>query len=157
MFSYCISSISFSSSVNVVPTLDDKVFSNTSWCSTFQLVWNDMKNEVVKQDIVFTPQIEMVENLNKESFNESMISDSYYYKTYGPKTIKLKNEIEKAIKDKFNQESDILDSIDWSDDALTSDNVEIYFFYTMLYREFKYNTKFSVLNNDSFGKYKNIR
>ena len=90
---------SISSSVNVVPTLDDKVFSNTSWCSTFQLVWNDMKNEVVKQDIVFTPQIEMVENLNKESFNESMISDSYYYKTYAPKTIKLKNEIEKAIKD----------------------------------------------------------
>ena len=57
-----------------------------------------------------------------------MISDSYYYKTYAPKTIKLKNEIEKAIKDQFNQESDILDSIDWSNDALTSDNVEIYFF-----------------------------
>ena len=150
-------SISFSSSVNVVPTLDDKVSSNTSWCSTFQLVWNDMKNEVVKQDIVFTPQIEMVKNLNKESFNESMISDSYYYKTYGPKTIKLKNEIEKAIKDKFNQESDILDSIDWSDDALTSDNVERYFFYTMLYREFQYNTKFSILDKSSFGEYKNIK
>lgn len=150
-------SISFSSSVNVVPTLDDKVFSNTSWCSTFQLVWNDMKNEVVKQDIVFTPQIEMVENLNKESFNESMISDSYYYKIYGTKTIKLKNEIEKAIKDKFNQESDILDSIDWSDDVLTSDNVEIYFFYTMLYKEFQYNTKFSILDKSSFGEYKNIK
>ena len=32
----------------------------------------------------------MATNLNKESFTEDMISDSYYFKAFGPKTIKLK-------------------------------------------------------------------
>lgn len=55
----------------------------------------------------------MATNLNKESFTEDMISDSYYFKVFGPKTIKLKEEIVNGIKEKFNQTSDILDDFDW--------------------------------------------
>ena len=72
--------------VTIVPTMEDTITTDSSWCGTFQLVWNDMKNEVVKQDIVFSPQLEMVKNLNKEEFNETMISEDYYYKKYGLKT-----------------------------------------------------------------------
>lgn len=82
--------------ITVVPTMSDKITTDSSWCGTFQLVWNDMKNNVVKKDIIFDPQKEMVENLNKEEFNENMISDEYYYKAYGLKTLKLKEEIEDA-------------------------------------------------------------
>lgn len=66
--------------ITVVPTMNDTITTDSSWCGTFQLVWNDMKNEVVKKDIVFNPQLEMVENLNKEDFNESMLSEDYYFK-----------------------------------------------------------------------------
>lgn len=39
--------------VDVVPTLSDKISKDTSWCPTFQLIWNDFKNDIVKQDIKF--------------------------------------------------------------------------------------------------------
>ena len=49
--------------VSVVPTMQDKISADSSWCCTFQLVWNDMKNEIVGQDVVFTPQEEMAEKI----------------------------------------------------------------------------------------------
>ena len=61
-------------------TLEDEIENNTIWCGTFQLIWNDLKNDLAKQDIVFTPQLKVVENLNKETFKTSDISDKYYYK-----------------------------------------------------------------------------
>ena len=47
----------------VVPTMLDKLTADSTWCGTFQLIWNDMKNEVAKKDVVFTPQEIMAENL----------------------------------------------------------------------------------------------
>ena len=148
------------SGLTIVPTMSDELTEDSAWCGTFQLVWNDMKNEVVKQDVVFTPQEKMAENLNKEEFTEEMISDEYYYKTYGLKSLELKEKIEKGIKDKFNQTSDILDDFDWSDEGLNDPNnpgISRYFFYVMLYREFEYPKKFDLLENGTFGdKYNNI-
>ena len=83
----------FSQGINVLPTTNDLITNDSVWCGTFQLVWNDMKNEVVKQDIVFNPQITMVNNLNKEDFNENMLSKDSYYKIYGIKSKELKEKI----------------------------------------------------------------
>lgn len=155
-----VKDIPLTKGITIVPTMDDKITTDSSWCATFQLVWNDMKNEIVKTDVVFNPQLEMVENLNKESFTEDMLSDEYYFKTYGLKTKKLKEEIEKGIKEKFNQTSDILKDFDWSEEALddpTNPDLRRYFFYTMLYREFEYKSKFSVLDNAKFGEYEDIK
>ena len=96
-------SIPVTEGVAVVPTFDDEISSDSSYCATFQLVWNDMKNEIIKKDIVFNPEEIMATNLNKESFTEDMISDSYYFKAFGPKTIKLKEEIQTLL-DKFHDE-----------------------------------------------------
>ena len=140
--------------VTVVPTMLDNITADSSWCGTFQLVWNDMKNEVVKKDIVFNPQFDMVKNLNKEDFNESMLSEDYYFKIYGLKSLKLKEQIENGIKEKFNQTSDILNSFDWTEDGLDNPNnvnERRYFFYTMLYRNFEFLREFDKLNNDKFG------
>jgi hypothetical protein len=148
------------SGITVVPTIRDTITSDSSWCGTFQLVWNDMKNEVVKKDIIFTPQEEMVTNLNQEEFTQDMISDEYYFKIYGLKTLSLKEEIEKGIKEKFNQQSDILDDFDWSESGLDNPNnqeVRKYFFYAMLYRKFEFLQEFDKLGNEKFGdKYDDI-
>lgn len=155
-----VKDIPLTKGITIVPTMDDKINTDSSWCSTFQLVWNDMKNEIVKTDVVFNPQLEMVENLNKESFTEDMLSDEYYFKIYGFKNLELKEKIQKGIKEKFNQTSDILDDFDWNNDALddpTSSDIRRYFFYTMLYREFEYKSKFSVLDNAKFGEYEDIK
>ena len=147
--------------VTVVPTMLDTVDTDSTWCGTFQLVWNDMKNKVVKKDIVFNPQLDIVKNLNKEDFNETMLSEDYYYKIYGLKSLSLKEQIEKGIKEKFNQTSDILDDFDWSDEGLDNPNnpyVRRYFFYTMLYRKFEFLKEFDKLGNGKFGnKYNDVK
>lgn len=140
--------------ITVVPTMRDIITADSSWCGTFQLVWNDMKNEVVKKDIVFTPQEEMATNLNKEEFTQDMISEEYYFKIYGLKSLSLKEQIENGIKEKFNQESDILNDFDWSDSGLDDQNnpeLKRYFFYVMLYRKFEFLQEFDKLENGKFG------
>lgn len=138
--------------ITTVATVKDKLEDDSIWCATFQLIWNDMKNEVVKQDVVFANQPEIVDNLNKESFTEDMISDEYYYKTYGSATVSLRDEIKKAIKEKFDETSDILDSFSWDDDENISADFRRYFFYTMLKREFEFPKIFTKLDNGKFGK-----
>lgn len=147
--------------VTIVPTMSDIITKDSSWCGTFQLVWNDMKNNVVKNDIVFTPQEKMADNLNKEEFTQDMISDKYYFKIYGLKSLELKEQIEKGIKEKFNQESDILNDFNWSESELDDPNnvdVRRYFFYVMLYRKFEFLQEFDKLENGKFGnKYNDIK
>lgn len=144
--------------VEVVPTLSDKVSADTSWCPTFQLIWNDFKNDIVKEDIKFDEKSDILDNLNKEDFTTKDISDNYYYKIYGRKNLELKSKIENAIKEKFNQTSDILDQFDWSNDALDSgeDVIDRYFLYSMLYREFEFNKKFDTFN-DKFKEIENVK
>ena len=139
--------------INILATMSDEIKNNSIWCGTFQLVWNDLKNEVVKKDIVFEPQEIIADNLNKEEFRAEMLSDEYYYKNFGLKTLDLKTEIENGIKQKFNQESDILDNIDWTE----TEDAE-YLFYAMLYRKFEYLTKFDKLENGIFAnQYENVK
>lgn len=149
-----ITNIQTDEGIEVVPTMSDTIMADSSWCGTFQLVWNDMKNEVVKKDIIFNPQLDMVSNLNKEEFNETMISEDYYFKIYGLKSLELKEQIESGIKEKFNQTSDILDDFDWSENGLDDPNnkdIRRYFFYTMLYRKFEFLQEFDKLDNGKFG------
>lgn len=133
-------------------TLEDEIQNDTIWCGTFQLIWNDLKNDLAKQDIVFTPQLEVVENLNRETFTTKDLSEAYYYKKVGTPSLALKAEIEKAIKDKFNETSDILDDFDWSNRGPKD-----YFLYAMLKKEFKFEKAFEQLRNGTFGEYENVK
>ena len=145
-------SLSSTEGITTVLTLDDEITDNTIWCGTFQLIWNDLKNDLAKQDIVFTPQLKVVENLNKETFTTKELSEASYYKKIGTPSLKLKEEIEKAIKDKFNETSDILDDFDWENrDPLD------YFLYVMLKKEFQFEKAFEELENGKFRDYDNVK
>jgi len=138
--------------LKTVLSLDDEITEDSIWCGTFQLIWNDLKNDLVKQDIVFTPQLKVVENLNKETFTEASLSEESYYKKYGFLTIEFKEEIEKAIKEKFNETSDILNDFRW-DPRNSKDN---YFLYAMLRKEFKFEKVFEEWDNDTFKSTENV-
>lgn len=134
-------------------TLEDNIENDTVWCGTFQLIWNDLKNKIAKQDIVFIPnQLKVVQNLNKETFKEQDLSDKYYYKKIGTPTPTLKQEIENAIKQKFNETSDILDDYDWENYT-----DEDFFLYSMLKKEFQFEKEFEELAPGTFGDYQNIK
>lgn len=147
--------------IKVLATMQDELKENSTWCGTFQLVWNDMQNEVVKEDIIFTPQLDIVKNLNKQSFTENDISEDSYYKKWGLKNLELKEEIENGIKEKFNENSDILDGLDWSESGLNDDDnpdVKRYLFYAMLKKKFEFENEFKKLDKGSFaGKYENVK
>jgi len=138
--------------ITTVLSLEDEIQNDAIWCGTFQLIWNDLKNDLAKQDIVFTPQLQVIENLNKETFTTDDISEQYYYKKVGFPSIELKEEIEKAIKDKFNETSNILDDFDWN-----GRDPEDYFLYAMLKKEFKFEKAFEELQNGKFGNYDNVK
>lgn len=133
-------------------TLEDELESNTIWCGTFQLIWNDLKNDLAKQDIVFNPQIKVVENLNKETFKTKDLSEKSYYKKIGTPSLGLKKEIEKAIKEKFNETSDILDDFEWE-----GRDPKDYFLYVMLKKEFKFEKAFEELEEGNFENYNNVK
>lgn len=153
------SNLETSEKLEVVPTMNDVISADTAWCGTFQLVWNDMINEVIHQDVQFSEPLAMVEHLNQQDFNENSISEEYYYKKFGLKTLNLKNEIEKGIQEKFGENSDILENIDWSKSQLDQgkEDIKRYLFYTMLKRDFSYPYQFSKLEQGKFAnQYENI-
>ena len=145
---------------HIVASIDDDINADTLWCWTFQLIWNDMVNNFVKQDVVFSPQLKIVENLNKQTFTSDELSPNDYYKISALFTKKLKTVIEKWIKEKFNETSDILDQIDWDSAAeKESDywNYKVLLFYTMLKKVFNFEKEFDELDKWYFDdKYKDI-
>ena len=138
--------------INIVTSLEDKLTDNAAWCGTFNLIWNDLKNDLAKQDIKFTENSDVVDNLNKGTFTADELSEDSYYKTYGTPTLELKKEIEKAIKEKFNETSDILDSFNW--EGHTEDD---YFLYSMLKKKFEYPKVFDKLENGTFENFNNVK
>ena len=140
------------SDMDIILSLEDNISDNSAWCGTFNLIWNDLKNDLAKQDIVFSPQLEVVQNLNKGTFNTSYLSENSYYKIYGTPTLELKEKIEKEIKEKFNETSDILDDFDWR-----TPDPEDYFLYAMLKKEFEFEKEFTQFDNGQFRDYENAQ
>lgn len=111
---------------------------NLIWVGTFQLVWNDLIDEIIKAPVKFSGfQSELADNLNKKGFTTDYISENSYYKKYGNISFKLKKEIETGIKKKFNETSDILNDINWNSDGLL--------IYAMLKKEFEFLNAFKEL------------
>ena len=92
-----IASTTLTEGTDVILSLEDTITNNSVWCGTFNLIWNDLKNDLAKQDIVFSPQLEVVENLNKSTFTTDELSEDSYYKKYGTPSIELKEEIDNKI------------------------------------------------------------
>lgn len=138
--------------IDIVLSLEDDITDDSAWCGTFNLIWNDLKTDLAKQDIVFENQTELVNNLNKGTFTKDNLSESSYYKTYGIPSLDLKKQIEKEIEQKFNEKSDILEKFDF-EDASESD----YFLYCMLKKEFEFQNEFTKFEDCSFENYNNVK
>lgn len=117
---------------------------NTVWVGTFQLLWNNLSDNYVKGPIVFSNgQIPFAEELNKQEFNKSMLSENSYYTTYGVMTKSFKKEIEDALQKKFNEKSDILDSLNW--------NGRSFLAYAMLKKDFEFVKAFAKFKKEQFA------
>lgn len=138
--------------MKIILSLEDEITENSAWCGTFNLIWNDLKNDLAKQAIVFENQTELVNNLNKGTFTEENLSESSYYKTYGTPSPELKKQIEEEIKKKFNEKSDILDDFDFENSSEYD-----YFLYCMLKKEFEFPMEYKVFENEKFKEYEGVK
>jgi len=132
----------------ITPTYTSKLSStdtNKVWCGTFNLVWNDFMNDVIGEKIEFEDgPSELADELNRQSFTVNELNPNSYFKKHGVATFDLKNQIENGIKQRFNEDSKILDKVEWG-------NSDVYVLYAMLKKEFNYLEKFPTLKDDTFG------
>ena len=119
---------------------------NCLWVGTFQIVWNEVIDNITRRPIEFVEGTTVTaKHLNKREFKKTDISENSYYTKYGKVSPELKKEIEKGIKEKFNETSDTLHSFDFSY------NPKKIFIYAMLKKDFKFLEPFDKLSEDTFG------
>ena len=131
----------FIGKVEITPTYTSGLSTmdgNKVWCGTFNLVWNDFMNDVVKGNVEFRDgESELANELNKQSFKVDQLSENSYFKIHGQAMGEdLKNKIQNGIKQKFNEDSNLIDRIDWNDS-------NGYVLYAMLKKEFNFLEPFS--------------
>lgn len=134
--------------IEIIPTMTSPSLSpNRIWVGTFQIVWNEMMDNIIYGPIRFEKyNSKVAKALNKQEFKKTNISSNSYYTKYGVVSPDLKSIIETGIKDKFNEISDILDMFDWTYDP------NKLFIYAMLKKDFKFVTPFDKLSEGGFGQ-----
>jgi len=117
---------------------------NQVWVGTFNLVWNELMEELGGNVEFEEGNSDLANELNKRTFTKEMLNeDSYYIKSdYVSKD--LKQRIETDLKNKFNTESKVLDRIDWN-------SKDEYLLYAMLRKEFTFEYPFVEKKANVFG------
>lgn len=130
----------------IVPTMESKSSAkNQVYAGAFQLVWNDLMDELIKGPVQFlSKQPAMVDLLNKQEFTAKDIEESAYYKKWGLASPQLKKEIEDGIWEKFQEKSQILDMANWKPAPCK------YALYTMMKKVLEYEKEFESLQADKF-------
>lgn len=133
--------------IEVLPTLTTQSDAeNRIWVGTFQIVWNEMFDNIIKGPIKFVGlESPVADSLNQKEFTKDNIDKSAYYTKYGKVSLKLKKEIEKGIRKKFHEKSDILDMFDFSNQP------NKIFLYAMLKKDFRFLNSFDKLSQGYFG------
>ena len=135
-------------SIEVLPTMSTvSEAPNRLWVGTFQLVWNKFSDAIIGGPVEFDDYNSPVAAaLNEKEFTKDNLDSASYYVKHGTVSPKLKQTIERGIKHKFDETSDILDTFDWSEDPSK------YFVYAMLKKDFKFIKAFDKLPEGWFGK-----
>ena len=116
------------------------------WCVTFQLVWNEFMSKLTDgKPIQFVGGNPLIaDELNKQNYSKNILSENSYYIADGKISKSLKRKIQRAIKKKFNEKSEVLDFVNWN-------AKDSYLFYSMLKKEFNYKNPFDELVSNNFN------
>lgn len=94
--------------------MKDSDYAKNMYSPAFPLVYEDLKNEIVKGKVEFVGyHSSMIDVLDSLDSPENRLSEEFYYKIIAKRTPEYKRKIEYDIKKKFNEKSSILDMISW--------------------------------------------
>jgi hypothetical protein len=143
------SSVQLDSTI-VIPTLDSPTpeKANVIWCSTFQISWNQLKDEVIKQPIQLAGAEEICNLLNNAKQSAADLKPDSYYAAAGVVEEGIIDKIKKEMADKFPSEEVPGFSFLTPKDLIA---------YSFIYLEIKFLNPFEKRNkeflfNDSAGK-----
>jgi len=94
-------------STTIAPHLESRIESgrNIIYCATFQIAWNKLQNDIIKEPIKLDGAEEDVAELNKQPLNEKDIDCNSYVAMAGPITAEFVNQINDELKRKFGPSS----------------------------------------------------
>ncbi len=95
--------------IEIIPSLDDTVLVNTIRGGNLEILRNDIKN-----DIAIRSQSSIFNNLDNQLFNSDHLPSKFYYNAFWLISLNLKSEIEKWVKDQFNENLELSKFLNWS-------------------------------------------
>ncbi|GIM30127.1 hypothetical protein CPJCM30710_27930 [Clostridium polyendosporum] len=77
---------------------------NMIWCGTLQLAWNELRDNIIKEDIQLISENKISGELNKKAFTKEYLNDKDYIVMVGYNKDGIVEKINKLLKKKFNEE-----------------------------------------------------
>ena len=90
----------------VVATLDCPLpeHKNAIWCSTFQMAWDKLKQDIIGEPIQVLGAEELADRLNRSQFPTGSIEEKSYYATAGFVKKGITKQVQKEMKQRFPSE-----------------------------------------------------
>lgn len=119
----------------ITPHMGDNIIAgrNILYCMSFQLAWDALKNDIIKEDIRMENEPLLVRFLNKSISSKNDIDKSSYVAMAGLGKDKIIEKIQKALKIKFENNTPVLNTKLRPNDILA---------YAYLYKNLKFTKKF---------------
>jgi len=133
---------------DVAITMKSNINGNAIWCSTFQLLWKEFQHNMLENNFSYNKENVSIKDLISSNNEIEELDEKDFYKAVGKATVEFKEKIENDIKEKFNEQSDILKDLIFDEDADTN-NILLY---AMLKKDFPFKYEFEDLGTDMFGK-----
>jgi hypothetical protein len=117
---------------------------NIIYCATFQLAWNSLRNDFLKEDVKVKPDSPTVEFLNQLASEKQNLSENEYVAKAGLTKDGIAERINKDLKTKFPDQSEQINP-----EGLMPNDIITYGF---LFKNLKFKNKFEALDNPlNFG------
>jgi hypothetical protein len=116
---------------------------NILYCSTFQLAWNQLTDDIIKEEIKLFDNPETSQKLNKRLTGKKDLSDKYYLAMAGYGRDNIVEKINKALNEKFQDNAPTVKEEMSPRDILA---------YAFLYKNLEFQEEFEKLDMDFNGE-----
>lgn len=134
----------------ITPYMEAKLVSgkNMIFCSTFQLAWNEIKDNIIKEDIKISDDTGMVKFLNQGKSTKKDISDDSYVAMAGLAKDKILDKINSALNAKFKDVEPVKVDFNYPEDI---------FAYAYLYKNLRFENEFEAIETPLFYRGNNVK
>lgn len=130
--------------INVAVSMKSEIEKDSIFCPTISIAFKEFFENILKNNFSYCGKNPEIKNIESDLQNLEINKDIYYVKS-GQVSLKLKMQIEKDIKKKFNEKSELLSFVDFEKES------EMILIYAMLKLALEFKNKFEELEQNSFN------